>query len=249
MPFELEEEKAILVLLRKREPWPCLPPHLYSLVQGFRSRGYHEKQELATSILAYNQQQLQPSSLLPVYLNEQFLTLLSPQDYEFISQFAISLQQNYTMTKVTMKLWQTLCQIVRYTILAKTRKCCLSLKDTATNLAKKMCDTFSNRDEFMLVWVLDLTASEYVDRLLAQNALSKLLLGDLVGNTKTRIVHEQETLCVLLMGVVAHLQPGKFIYNIAQRVYCRDSRDRVLDLGYYCDPDTMLMVVCGKPSL
>jgi hypothetical protein len=43
MPFDPEEESAILKVLRVRRPWPCVPEQRVIGSMGFRSRGYHEK--------------------------------------------------------------------------------------------------------------------------------------------------------------------------------------------------------------
>jgi hypothetical protein len=43
MPFDPEEERAILKVLRVRHPWPCVAESRVISRMGFRSRGYHEK--------------------------------------------------------------------------------------------------------------------------------------------------------------------------------------------------------------
>jgi hypothetical protein len=44
VPFDPEEEGAILKVLRVRRPWPCVPEHRATNgSMSFRSRGYHEK--------------------------------------------------------------------------------------------------------------------------------------------------------------------------------------------------------------
>jgi hypothetical protein len=43
VPFSLEEECAILQVLRLKEKWPCSPDHLEIGGLGFRGKGYHEK--------------------------------------------------------------------------------------------------------------------------------------------------------------------------------------------------------------
>jgi hypothetical protein len=45
IPFTAEEEEAILIVLRKRQQWPCFPKHLAHVGCGFRCKGFHEKQE------------------------------------------------------------------------------------------------------------------------------------------------------------------------------------------------------------
>jgi hypothetical protein len=42
-PFSMEEEAAVLVVLRQKIPWPCFPPHVFVGQTGFRSYGFHEK--------------------------------------------------------------------------------------------------------------------------------------------------------------------------------------------------------------
>jgi hypothetical protein len=42
IPFEEEEEAALLCLLRKTKPWPCLT---HSGRLGFRGKGYHERKQ------------------------------------------------------------------------------------------------------------------------------------------------------------------------------------------------------------
>ncbi|KAH9249058.1 hypothetical protein BASA81_013270 [Batrachochytrium salamandrivorans] len=43
--FDPEEEVAILKVVRKKECWPCFPPRLKIGSMGFRSKGFHEKQQ------------------------------------------------------------------------------------------------------------------------------------------------------------------------------------------------------------
>jgi hypothetical protein len=47
-PFLEEEERAILVVLREKKKWPCVPDPLAIGALGFRSQGYHEKQQEET---------------------------------------------------------------------------------------------------------------------------------------------------------------------------------------------------------
>jgi hypothetical protein len=42
-PFNPDEEAAVLYVLRKKRLWPCFPAHLRIGTNGFRSKGYHEK--------------------------------------------------------------------------------------------------------------------------------------------------------------------------------------------------------------
>jgi hypothetical protein len=43
-PFLPEEERAILLVLRVKRQWPCVPENSAIGTMGFRSKGYHEKQ-------------------------------------------------------------------------------------------------------------------------------------------------------------------------------------------------------------
>jgi hypothetical protein len=45
-PFLPDEERAIVEVLREKRRWPCVPEHCAIGTNGFRSKGYHEKQVL-----------------------------------------------------------------------------------------------------------------------------------------------------------------------------------------------------------
>ncbi|KAH9255992.1 hypothetical protein BASA81_005768 [Batrachochytrium salamandrivorans] len=236
-PFELQEEQAILILFRKRKPWPCFPDHLSSLGRRYRTRGYHEKQRSHTV----------PQRLLPAEELDALLTGLSMQDRAYVQDLSNNIVTKFALASFTMQDWYKVDQVFRYMIWAKTNRCGLQKKrDELCVMAERLCNKFTlDRPDTMVV-VLDMSAKPYLERCLAQNKFSLSVCGPLIGNVPAHGADVSELSSVVLAVSVAHLLPGRNICVRAQRYWCLGDTIKQFDMNYFVDPESMLFVFWGK---
>lgn len=232
-------------------PWPCFPSHLSHLGRGFRSSGYHEKKQMQL----IQHQRVAPSvtTTLPAFevtteTLEQITRMLSCNDVDYLKNLGTNIVRNYYSAEFGMDEWRTIIQILRFMILAKTKKCSLTYQPhDILAYAQNLCRRFTFDDK-TLVKVMDLSAIAYVDRMLVQNEYCKEIMGPLVGNPNGRAVHGKELFDVITAAGAAYHRPGLRFWVMRQRNYCRNGEIRLLDICYYCDPESLLLVWYGRLS-
>ncbi|KAH9255994.1 hypothetical protein BASA81_005770 [Batrachochytrium salamandrivorans] len=270
-PFDPEEEEAILILLRKHEPWPCFPSHLARIGRRYRTKGFHEKQRLlaspvspVSSISLANAQKslvLSPRELpksfktsaamqfqrqVPQDNLEQLLGALSMYDRKYVQDLTNTVVTNFSSPNFTLQDWYTINSNFRYMIIAKTPKCRLQVdREQEVQIAKRLCEQFSH-DDHTLVMVFDLTAKDYIDRAVYQNDYSRRIIGTILRNPDAKGVDSTELYSAMLAVGVSFIRRGDRISLYSQRNWCADDVVREFDMNFYVDPDSLLMVVWGK---
>lgn len=237
-PFDLDEEQAILVLFRKREPWPCFPDHLSSLGKRYRTKGYHEKR----SSLAIPQRPLPPAEL------EALLAGLSAEDRFYVQNLSNNIVAKFAFESFGQSDWSKVDQVFRYMVWAKTGRCNLQKKrDELSAAAERLCQQFTaEHGADTMVVVLDMSAKPYLERCLAQNRFSLSVCGPLVGSAPAHGADVSELSNVVLAVSAAHLSPGRNLCVRAQRYWCLGDTSRQFDMNYFVDPDSMLLVFWGQ---
>lgn len=181
---------------------------------------------------------------------EQITRMLSCNDVDYLKNLGTNVVRNYYSAEFGIDEWRTIVQIMRFMILAKTKKCSLTYHPPHVVLAyaQNLCTRFT-LDDKTLVKVMDLSATVYVDRMLVQNEYCKEIMGPLVGNPNGRAVHGRELFGVVTAAGAAYHRPGLRFWVMRQRNYCRNGEIRLLDICYYCDPESLLLVWYGRLSL
>ncbi|KAH9255993.1 hypothetical protein BASA81_005769 [Batrachochytrium salamandrivorans] len=249
-PFEPEEEEAILILLRKREPWPCFPIHLATMGKRYRTMGYHEKQQtrgqsLLTTVLTPPEYHQRP---IPMDELNGLLTGLDLSDRTYVQNLSKSIVLNFASPNFTLPEWKTVSQVFRYMILAKTNHCSLVINAEEQYItAERLCKQFTI-DAHTLVMVLDLAAKSYAERCIIQNRYSLQVYNTLINNALAQGIDGGDLASVTMALGAAYLKPGKSYCVLNQKHQCANGIVKAFDMNYYVDPSSLLLVLWGKTS-
>lgn len=262
MPFDPDEEAAILCLFRQRKSWPCLPEHFSEIGKRYRSRGYHEKRQ---ELVLQQQQQSTVSimtagkkpfmSFSPVISDpvmdelELVFRALPTSDAEYLRNLGESVVRNFSASPSYVREdWNAIQDIFRYMALSRIRMRPLENGDDANSLravAALLCRTYSVDSE-TVVMVIDQTAATREERFLAENARSIELFGSMARPTYR--LPEVSALfgTVLCLGAAVH-QPGR-TFGVTQScsLLCHNDQLASIDVHYVVDPASRLLVVYGK---
>lgn len=256
--FDPEEEEAILILLRKKTSWPCFPPDLAHLGKRFRSNGYHEKRRgLVGPPTSSTTPSPESTPIADKFVAaaagaingtsegvSEILQQLSDVDASYLTRLGSNVVCNFN-TEFTMDVQQTISEIMRLVILARTNRCCTVASSTA---AEDMCVKHSTSPN-IVVTVCDLAAGSFVNRYLAQNAASIELFGNMVGGTESIQVERDDLFRLMLAIGGAFHQPGIAFEVAKQQVICPRSGATILyDMTYLVDPDSFYLATFGQRS-
>lgn len=237
-PFHADEEAAILVVLRRKQPWPCFVgiPALSHLGKQFRSRGYHEKL-----------QQPPPPAQRSVQTEDninELVALLKPEDAQYLTELGGHVVSHSAFTATfTLEDQCKVYDLLRYAILGRTLRC---YKDVPYSHAESLC--FESFDA--MIMVLDMTAKTYATCVLAQNLTSRTRVGDLVGNCNQNLMWHSELLRVIIAIGGAYHQPQVEFIVRRQKTVCIGTVKLVcFDTTYCVDPDSYFLVVTGVESV
>lgn len=237
---------AILAVLRKRLPWPCFPPSMDYLGLRFRTKGYHEKQLRNQQLVVENAPSL--SSFISVASLDnasEILRMLPARHALYVKELADTIALNFSSTLD----WQSICQILRFMVFAKTSKCrslLFSSGDQALQVAaEQLCLQYSV-DADMCTAVLDLTAKTSAQYVLAQNQQSKRQYGLVEGRSEHSWSDRGDLHRIVVAIAAAYHQPGTTFCVYQQRIYCNNRLGQPSDVYYCVDPATLLLVVFAK---
>lgn len=246
-PFERDEEAAVLLVLRRREPWPCFPPNLSHIGSRYRAQGYHEKQRIKQRASAGT---TMDSSLAPPAASSireqnarELLDLMDPKDATYWSQLCSSLVSGILQQaeKLTEEEYTHVGEILRYTLLGKTERC---RKFAPLSTAMDLCAKYSSSSPELFVVIYDLTASQCSERMLAQNDTS---LGNgfkLVDGHGNRYVHRGDVFRILLAIGGAYMQPG-VEFTVKQQEASYGGENSMFDVTYVVDLESYFLVTCA----
>lgn len=241
---------AILAILRKRLPWPCFPQSMDYLGLRFRTKGYHEKQ-LRNQQLVLDNACTSPSlsssfiSFASLDNASEILRMLPVPHALYVKELADTIVLNFSSTLD----WQSICQVLRFMVFAKTSKCCSLLFSSGEHAlrvaAEQLCLQYSV-DADMRTAVLDLTAKTSTQCVLAQNQQSKRQYGLVEGRSEHNGSDRGDLHRIVVAIAAAYHQPGTVFCVYQQRIYRNNRRGQPSDVYYCVDPATLLLVVCSK---
>lgn len=231
-PFAPEEEAAILLVVRKKERWPCFPRELSIGCTGFRSLGHHEK-------FATNQFKQRIEGLD----GKKF------QDREFAMNFANE-ACDYAEALDTYDLdgYVRLGNLLRYVMFART-PACLTPQPATEETAWELCSKFTVENPDCVVVIMSLAAYDYTDDfVLAQNDLAYRVMGDLNERQRTELPFPVGNVFKVLFAMcTALLSPGIEVPVLGVR-FNSLAPHQIFDGAYLVDPASYLLVQCVKPA-
>ncbi|KAH9260930.1 hypothetical protein BASA81_000626 [Batrachochytrium salamandrivorans] len=267
VPFDPEEEAAILLLFRQRKSWPCLPDHFSEIGKRYRSRGYHEKrlalqreEQTLQSVVTMipDKKPFMSFSLTSFVVKdvvmdelESVLRALSTSDAEYLRNLGESVVRNFSYSPVYVREdWNAIQDIFRYMALSRSQLRPAMLRNDNRNspkaFAELLCKTYSV-DEEVMVMVIDQTGSTHDERFLAENQKSIELFGGIVSSPTYRLPQVSALFStVLCLGAAVH-QPGR-TFGVTQSCSLASDNNKLtwLDVNYVVDPATHLLVVHAK---
>lgn len=240
---------AILTVLRKRLPWPCFPQSMDHLGLRFRTKGYHEKQRRNQQLVlnnTYTSPSLSSSFKISASLDDvsEILRMLPVPDALYVKELADTISHNFSSTLD----WQSICQILRFMVFAKTSKCrsLLSSDEHALRVAAEQLCLQHSVDADMRTVVFDLTAKTSAQCVLAQNQQSKRQYGLIEGRSEHNGSDRGDLHRIVVAIAAAYHQPGTVFCVYQQRIYRNNRQGQPSDVYYCVDPATLLLVVCDK---
>lgn len=234
-PFEEDEERAILHLLRARNPWPCFPAHLSHFGRRYRGKGFHERQRQAQALAtAQTHDETCQNNILAIF------SALPPADADFLRSLCAQLMSSLG-SEFDLEARGHLCEVVRFTILARTNRL---RTETSASASLQLCDEYSALN--LPAWILDITATLHWERIAAQNAEAGELLGDLTLGNLESLALAKDIPRVFLAVMAAYFRPGVDFPVTHQELHCgKDGELRWFDMRYRVDPESFLLVIYG----
>lgn len=258
-PFTKLEEEAVLKILRRKKRWPCFAnqSHLNYGQVGYRSRGFHEKREgdNALSVTAAAAAEKKPAKRVRaaevkvepasdvVAAEDQLVA----KDTEYIkwmmTQFTMFIG---SFSEFSLQVWESSMGIVRFVLLGRPAACTISYEGTYPQelLERTQAEIGGARNEYYIV-VYNLMDRDHHKRVLAQNAMAHEVFGDL--SDLNRVTFDPSEAPRILFQVLRALhKPAKRCHISGLKLIGKT--DRRIDVVYYVDPASYLLVAYGKWS-
>lgn len=245
-PFDPEEEAAVLVVMRKKQGWPCFPENLSHLGKRYRANGFHEKKrekqlasekEFALAIVGME-------AIPPTIQNEscrninEMLSRLRSEDASYLTELAGHLVSNFGC-EFSLKNQETIYEVLRFMVLGRTSRCS---KQPTVDEAVQICIDFCSRSS--LVLVVDLAVQTFDRRILAQSQFSE----DLLGRHQDNFLQQADLFrAIVAMGSAFHCPGGEGFTVINQNVCCAAlGETNRFDITYFFHPETCYLVMHGN---
>lgn len=177
---------------------------------------------------------------------DNILSQLSPEDGSYLTRVSNHLVGNYSVG-FTHEDQNCAYSILRYTILGRTGRC---KHVTPPHAAEHLCHVYSQMFVGKPVVIYDITANAYEECTVAQNQVSRDMLGDLLGKPHFTIVPRNDLFRLFLVMSAAYHRPG-VPFKISSKEFLSLHADhqeaKVLDVMYVVDPESFLFVayVCA----
>ncbi|KAH9249671.1 hypothetical protein BASA81_012640 [Batrachochytrium salamandrivorans] len=244
-PFEKDEEAALLVLLRKKESWPCFPSALAHFGKRFRAVGHHERSSTArmatptTTVVTNTDLDAAQENIT------QMLLQLKAEDASYLARLSGHIVCNFAQD-FSYEDRESVGEIIRFMILGRTLRC-RQTAECGLKQAKALCQSFSYASpSSTVVFVLDMAAKSDPERVLAQNLPANEFCGKLEGAFGSQLVQRSDLFrCFVAMGGAYH-KPGTEFTVTKQTL--SGTTAMLFDVTYYVDPETLYLVLLGAPS-
>lgn len=232
VPFDPEEEEALLIFLRKKAPWPCYPKHLQYLGQRYRAMGHHEKLRGPTALKVVEQAVTATKEEDEDIVIHPQLIPLDMADAVYLTRLA-----EYIISTDQPHHPQVIHEVLRYMILGRTD--CCSKPVPPLEYAQALHDQFLAANT--AVMVLDMTSPSFKDCALCQN--------DMISGWRCEAMFQHDLMqSVLAIGAAYH-RPGICFSSTRQQIACEDETIKLFDMNYYVDSESFFLVVFGKASV
>lgn len=239
LPFDLEEERAVLRVIRVKQRWPCFPGNVQYGSAGFRAKGYHEKLIESTGAVT-GQRSLSCTTA----------AFIETDNNDFVNKFALSVLNLVSFFPVfNVAAWVHLGNLLRFTMFARTKVC--SVHAPSQEYINRLCETTSQHYAGDMVVVLDMTAKDYsTGMVVAQNQLSKEFLGNLQVVTQYEApIHVADVFQVITaMGNAFH-NPGIDFGMQAVRFSTQFNGQVPLNATYCFDEESFLLIFRARNAL
>lgn len=179
---------------------------------------------------------------------DEMFRALSTKDATYVKDLRDQIVKNFVSADYSLDHWKIINNVFKTLVLSKTTHVQLALTaEQRAAAARRLCEQFSI-DSNTVSMVFDMASATYFDRTLVQNKVSYNLFDPLVGSDKGRITDASELYRVVPAVGAAYHQLGKGFWVYQQQTLCREQRIMLFDMCYYADPETLFLVVFGKPS-
>ena len=274
-PFDPEEEQAIMLVLRRKQCWPCFPPSYKIGSMGYRSKGFHEKNEdlahksntttTATTTLGAptRKKRILAQEGEPEEKKHNAMMAKSPEELEMAtassssSLFNLDLQvfaehvvgYSLTFTKLGIDVSKSIFGLMRFFFWARLPLLSTRGKEEfvfSSAYAEELCAHLSQRHAGRWVTIYAAMA-EYPRRIMAQNDQSKETFGDLAAQAGDQplLIQAGDWGRLVFHLGMAHANPGKDIV-VCLTFNCRDGIKRRFEVTLFVDPKSYLSAAIGS---
>ncbi|KAH9255290.1 hypothetical protein BASA81_006730 [Batrachochytrium salamandrivorans] len=254
VPFDLEEQAAMIDLLRKHQSWPCFQhcPVQVTTMDTQWYKGFHEKlQSLYVDDVDDDEEEeakddddeMDLDAPAAVTNTELMLLRLPSAQAMLVRNLATGVSKNFIGPLLSSEECETVFQILRFLVFAISNKCKTPQVPLLSTRAVALCNEFDQVNRF--VTVVNMTSGKLEERAWAQNDYSRVLFDSSVS-----LIHSQSELYRTVVAVSAAFHaPGETFVIPQQQVRCRGNIENEFDVTYYVDPTTFLLVAYGSQCL